>query len=80
MILYQIIMFSSNTLKSLALVPKSLLLLAKLSQGRFLSEFPGILVILRRPVWGGGPIMKRQGDAGRQIRINYKNSMEQPTT
>ena len=46
------------------------LLLAKHTEGRFVSEFPGILVILYRPGAGGRPLHKRQGDPSRTIRIN----------
>ena len=71
MILFEIVMFSKALeVPCFGSTVSLSLLLAKHSEGRLVSEFPGILVILRRPGTGGRPIYKRQGDPSQTIRIN----------
>ena len=70
MILFEIVMFSKLEVPCFGSTVSLSLLFAKHTEGRFLSEFPGILVILRRPGAGGRPLYKRQGDVSQTIWIN----------
>ena len=55
MILFEIVMFSKALeVPCFGSTVSLSLLFAKHTEGRFVSEFPGILVILRRPGAGGG--------------------------